>query len=434
MRSGVLCWILAFVAYRVFSAPATGVKPDWDGGDPEVGLPAPDIIRRWGYPAEEHHVTTNDGYILGVHRIPHGINEQPKSGTGKPVIFLQHGLEGCSTNWIINLPEQSAGFMYADAGFDVWLGNIRGNTYGKNHTSLNPDSHEFWQYSWDEHVQYDLPAMIDYVLEHTGQDSLYYVGHSQGTLIMFGKLSDDPSFAKKIRRVFALAPVATVKYIQGMLEYLAIYIYPELEFIWDLLGAGEFVPSGWLMKEISKFLCGNKLGEWMCDSFIFMLAGPETAQLNRTRTAVYTSHTPAGTSTQNIMHWAQMVRNGRMEKYDYRNAKKNREHYGQSHPPAYDLVRFDAPLHIYSSDADWLADEKDVEQHLLPEINPNYLVERVKLTGFSHLDFIWGLRAAKEVYEPVLLTIQADEAKRSSSFQRRTSSLKNNPLSETKRI
>ncbi len=34
------------------------------------------MVRSYGYPAEDHSVVTEDGYILGVHRIPHGANNE----------------------------------------------------------------------------------------------------------------------------------------------------------------------------------------------------------------------------------------------------------------------------------------------------------------------------------------------------------------------
>lgn len=41
----------------------------------------------------------------------------------------------------------------------------------------------FLDYSYDEMANYDLPASINFILNKTGQQQVYYVGHSQGTTI-----------------------------------------------------------------------------------------------------------------------------------------------------------------------------------------------------------------------------------------------------------
>ncbi|CAI4231345.1 unnamed protein product [Auanema sp. JU1783] len=294
--------------------------------DPECKMNTPQIIEHWGYPSQTEHVTTEDGYILELHRIPFGKNNM---NPNRPVIFMQHGLECSSSNWIANLPTESAGFLFADAGFDVWLGNMRGNTYSTNHVSLKPKHDAFWKWTWDEMSKHDLDAMINYVLNVTGQPSLYYMGHSQGTLTMFAKLSQEPEFSQKIKKFFALAPIGSVKHIKGMLKFLADNFSIEVDAWFDVFGAGEFLPNNIIMKTVATAVCGGlKIENDLCDNMLFLIAGPESNQMNTTRVPVYLTHTPAGTSSMNIQHWLQMVKKGTVAMYD-RGKKDNLKVYGQ---------------------------------------------------------------------------------------------------------
>ena len=82
--------------------------------------------------------------------------------------------------------------------------------------------------SFDEHSLIDLPDMVDYVLEVTNQSELFYVGHSQGTVMGFAGFSSLPDLASKIKLFVALAPVTTVHYIKGAFDFIS-YFYKEVE-------------------------------------------------------------------------------------------------------------------------------------------------------------------------------------------------------------
>ncbi|UMM33025.1 hypothetical protein L5515_006642 [Caenorhabditis briggsae] len=353
-------------------------------GDPELKMTTPQIIERWGYPAMIYSVTTDDGYILEMHRIPFGKTNVTWPNGKRPVIFLQHGLLCASSDWVLNLPDQSAGFIFADAGFDVWMA--------------------FWDWSWDEMATYDLNAMINHVLEVTGQESVYYMGHSQGTLTMFSHLSkDDGSFAKKIKKFFALAPIGSVKHIKGFLAFFANYFSLEFDGWFDIFGAGEFLPNNWAMKLAAKDICGGlQIESDLCDNVLFLIAGPESDQWNQTRVPVYATHDPAGTSTQNIVHWMQMVHHGGVPAYDW-GTKENKKKYGQANPPEYDFTAIKGTqIYLYWSDADWLGDKVDITDYLLTHLDPAVIAQNNHLPDYNHLDFTWGLRAPQDIYHPAV--------------------------------
>ncbi|XP_051959353.1 lysosomal acid lipase/cholesteryl ester hydrolase-like isoform X2 [Xyrauchen texanus] len=362
--------------------------------DPEVNMNISEIIRHWGYPAEEFEVVTEDGYILSVNRIPNGVKSKAWREP-KPVVFLQHGLLAAGSNWVTNLPNTSLGFILAEAGFDVWIGNSRGNTWSRKHVSLDPKEKEYWKFSHDEMAKKDLPAVINFITKTTGQEQIFYVGHSQGTTIAFMAFSSMPELASKIKMFFALAPVATVALTKSPMTKLSVI--PEF-LIWDLFGRKDFFPQNDLIKFFATEFCSRKPLSVLCGNVFFLLCGFDEKNLNMTRTPVYTTHCPAGTSVQNMVQWAQAVKYGKLMAYDYGKAG-NMAHYNQTSPPLYNIRDMLVPTALWSGGQDTLADPQDVAL-LLTQI-PKLVYHR-NIDHWEHLDFIWGLDAPQEMYNKMI--------------------------------
>lgn len=154
---------------------------------------------------------------------------------------------GDSSNYIMNNEDKALGYVLANAGYDVWLGNARGNTYSRKHTTFSNTSSEFWDFSWHQMGVYDIPAAIDYALAVSGQQDLYYVGHSMGTTMFWIAMAERPEYNQKIRLMSALAPVAFMEHMPSPMRLLAPFS-DTLDVVLNLLGANELLPSSDLLE------------------------------------------------------------------------------------------------------------------------------------------------------------------------------------------
>ena len=68
-------------------------------------------------------------------------------------------------------PHLSGPYVMAKAGYDVWVGNNRGNKYSRKHQHIDPDKNHkiFFNFSFETLGKYDVPAMIEYELQVTGR-------------------------------------------------------------------------------------------------------------------------------------------------------------------------------------------------------------------------------------------------------------------------
>jgi lysosomal acid lipase/cholesteryl ester hydrolase len=72
-----------------------------------------------------------------------------------------------------------------------------------------------FDYSWHEMGVYDLPAIIDYILEVSEQHSLYYVAHSMGCTMFFVLTSTLPHYNSKFRIMFGFGPAVFNSHIRN---------------------------------------------------------------------------------------------------------------------------------------------------------------------------------------------------------------------------
>ncbi|XP_017888742.1 lipase 3-like [Ceratina calcarata] len=357
-----------------------------------------DLAVKAGYQAESYEVVTEDGYILGLERIT-GSEKSPPAA-GKPVVLLIHGLLDCSPSWVFPGPEKGFALMLSDWGYDVWMGNVRGNRYSRKHVNLTVSNPDYWLFSWHEMGVYDIPAMIDYALKISKQEKLFLVSHSQGGSAFFVMATERPEYQEKIIASFALAPATFMNNSKNPLLNILAPHSSDIKFMLDLIGMSEFKPSKKLIQTLGKIVCDDQsFLQPVCKNIVFLIGGFNDKDMNLTLLSTVVQYDPAGASTRQFVHYAQLMTSGKFRKYDH-GLIGNMKKYGQIHPPDYDLAKVKLPVYIYYGSNDILVAPEDTRK--LYEKLPNAQKFLVPYEYFTHLDFLWGKHVDIWVYNQVL--------------------------------
>ncbi|XP_058794701.1 lipase 3-like isoform X2 [Phymastichus coffea] len=380
--------------------PTLSIKNFSDMMDhPDVFLDTPQLIRKYGYQAESHHVETEDGYLLTVHRIP---GNETDNTNGKPVAFLQHGILGSSADWVILGPNQSLAYLLCDAGYDVWLGNSRGNTYSKAHVNFTSSDSKFWEFSWHEMGTHDLPATIDHILNVTGQKKLNYIGHSQGGSIFFVMLSEKPQYNGKIDKAALFAPVANTTHSGSPIIGVFSKISTPLYYVIRFFGVNDFLPTNALLTKIGREVCEARSPyQVVCSNVLFMITGYDASLLNKTTIPIILGHAPAGSSIKQFFHYAQGHNSKKFRQFDYGSAEINTIMYNQTEPPEYAIENAYVPVAIYYAHNDLLTDYRDI-QDLAKRLPNNPVLYQIPDEAFNHIGFTFAVDAPNLLYKPLI--------------------------------
>uniref|UniRef100_K3WUT6 Lipase n=1 Tax=Globisporangium ultimum (strain ATCC 200006 / CBS 805.95 / DAOM BR144) TaxID=431595 RepID=K3WUT6_GLOUD len=414
---------LLLCAVVLLASDAHGAQEEYEsvGIDADAGLTVMELVAKRGYAVEEHKVTTSDRYVLTMYRLPKSYDETQRNvsaAPNKPAVYLIHGLLDSSYTYVLNFRAQSLAYILADAGYDVWLGNNRGTTWSREHLDYTTKDDVYWDFSWEEMAKYDMPAMINYVLNTSKRPTLSYIGHSEGTMQAFAGFSINQELAQRVSYFGALAPVAFVGDTSSPVFIALAKTY--LDKIFELLGVDEFFGKTPILQDIiGRYGCA--FVDVACDSIINALTGP-SENVNKTRIHVYISQTPAGTSVKNMGHFAQGIRDNTFSYYDY-GCKcatflpismcptaicKNKQVYKAFTPPAFDLSKMKYPrVAFVTGDHDWLATSRDIAK-LRVRLPTGTIISETKV-AYNHLDFTWAFDAADKVYANMTTQIKLFE-------------------------
>ncbi|KAL1162673.1 hypothetical protein V6Z11_A07G218800 [Gossypium hirsutum] len=327
------------------------------------------MVETHGYDCEEHTVTTQDGYILSMQRIPVGRS----GGTpgNRPPVLLQHGILMDGITWLLLPPEQSLAFVLSDNGYDVWIANSRGTKYSKGHKSLSPKDPAYWDWSWDE----------------------------LGTLIALAALSKD-QLLNMLRSAALLCPIAYMGQMTSPLAKNAADNFIAEAVYW--LGLSEFDPRGDAVVNLLKDICSKPGID--CTNLLTSFTG-QNCCLNSSIVNIFLDHEPQPSATKNMVHLAQMIRQGTIKMYDYIDEVENMKHYGQATPPAYNMTSIpnDFPVFLSYGGEDALSDVNDVKLLLgsLKDHDGDKLVVQYRY-DYAHADYVMAENAKQDVYDPLI--------------------------------
>ncbi|KAK1358938.1 hypothetical protein POM88_043412 [Heracleum sosnowskyi] len=354
------------------------------------------VIQPLGYICSEHIVQTEDKYLLGLQRVSSSKANISEGRRGPPVLLL-HGLFVGGEAWFLNGIDNSLGFLLADKGYDVWVGNVRGVQWSHGHVSLSKSNKEFWAWSWTELAKFDLPAMINYVNNITNS-KVFVTGHSQGTLMsIVGFMNQE--LAKKVSGAAFLCPIAYLRWVKVPVIRMAVLLHVDAMVTDD-------IPSIDLRSAVGtvtmRDLCSRGDAEY-CKDLVRSLTGKNCC-FDIQKVNDYLRFGPQPTSTRNLAHLAQMVRSGYITVYDY-GMLGNIGKYRRFNAPSFNLsaIPTSIPMWFASGENDALANPQDVRDTLSELQRSPRETATLEVPNYGHLDFLFSWSAKKDVYDNLFL-------------------------------
>ncbi|CAB3236544.1 unnamed protein product [Arctia plantaginis] len=374
--SNILAITLFTILHSINSTSKTSIKVK----TPKV---APDkfckLAKQYNLNCTRYNVTTQDGYILGVYNIP---------GKKPTPIYLQHGFVDSSDTFLIRGYVSLVAFL-AEEGYDVWLGNMRGNVHSRAHLWMNPDELPFWEFSLHEIAIQDMPSIIDFILKKTGENQLQAITHSEGSAAFFAMGAVNPEYNKKVKLLICLAPIAYLHNAESPLFQLVAF-KKSLFNPGKVSGYGELMRNSSALVALIRVTCMQKMvGYSRCvNSFIIDIFGRAHRQPEPEFWPTGLKHYPCGSSLKNGIHLLQIASSKKFAQFDY-GPSGNKIKYHSRDPPKYNLNKVSMKIALMIGMSDNLSVEKDVE--ILRGKLPNVVDYHVmSLKSWDHLDFVWG--------------------------------------------
>ncbi|PVI05342.1 alpha/beta-hydrolase [Periconia macrospinosa] len=358
-----------------------------------------ELCELYGYYVEEHVVQTGDGYLLGLHRLGWRRGEEDvrvnagpnKGGVQKKVVYMHHGLLMNSEVWMcLTESQRCLPFELVERGYDVWLGNNRGNKYSKKSVHHAPTSNAFWNFSMDQFAFHDIPDSIDYILSTTHQQSLSYVGFSQGTAQAFATLSIHPTLNDKVDVFIALAPAMAPPGLTSGIVNSLVKATPDILFL--AFGRRAILPSTTMWQSILY----PPIFVRLIDASLKFLFGWTGNNITPHQKLASYPHLYSYTSTKSVVHWFQIIRNGVFQMYDDEAPNpvtSNRSKY-------YKVAKFPTkniktPIVLVYGGSDSLVDINIMLREL-----PRHTIAK-EIPHYEHLDFLWASSVDQLVFPHV---------------------------------
>lgn len=324
---------------------------------------------------EDHLVRTEDDYVLTLHRIP----PKPGAANGK-VAYLHHGLLMCSDVWVCNIKRNNnLPFVLHDLGFDVWMGNNRGNKYSSTHLYRQPKSREFWDFSIDEFAFFDIPNSIQFVLNHIQMQQLICIGFSQGSAQMFAAFSLSKELNTKVSHFIAISPAMTPHGLHNKLVDKLAKLSPRLMYL--LFGNRILLPSAVMWQRTLH----PKLFNWIIDFGNRHLFNWGAYNINPAQKLISYSKLYSTTSVKSVVHWFQILHSHQFQMFEESDGLLNsiQKPYRIARFPTKTNIRI--PILLIYGGSDSLVNIDVMKQNL-----PNKRVFDAKVENHEHLDLIWG--------------------------------------------